>query len=359
MRSGRASSAALCVSGLTSSRRSPRPRLGFAKRSPADSRRRAEPCGCRRSSARGGSRDRPRAPRRRRAGGRLDPELHGLRGGDGGVVRRPVRGARARRAVAAGRGGARERARDPRRHRRRPDADVQRAHGHVVLGPRALARRDPRLPAGGVRARGADLRARDLEHEGRARRLPRGGAGARRRGAEGRRHDRGGRRRDREDPAGRGAGRGVPRLRGRLAPPRRARRRRRHVHPRRADRAEARARALRHALAPALHVRPVHPHRLLLRAARGELDRAHARRARARARVAAGVGGGDELRRRPRRRERRRDPGRLRLARLADAAPDRPLPRPARAAGRRDGGGAAEGARRSRARSTASRRRST
>ena len=58
--------------------------------------------------------------------------------------------------------------------------------------------------------------------------------------------------------------------------------------------------------------------------------------------MAAGVGGGDELRRRPRRRERRCDPGRLRLAGLADAPPDRPLPRPARAARRRDGGGEAE-----------------
>ena len=53
------------------------------------------------------------------------------------------------------------------------------------------------------------------------------------------------------------------------------------------------------------------------------------------------LGGGDELRRRSRRRERRRDPGRLRLARVADAARDRPVPRPARAAGRADGGGAA------------------
>ena len=71
------------------------------------------------------------------------------------------------------------------------------------------------------------------------------------------------------------------------------------------------------------------------------------------------LGGGDELRRRARRGERRRDPGRLRLARLADAAPDRPLPRPARAAGRRDGGGAAEGARVRARRSTGSRPRST
>ncbi len=100
------------------------------------------------------------------------------------LVRGAVRGARARRPVAAGRGRARERARDPRRHRRRADADVQRAHGHVVLRPRAVAGRDPRLPAGGLRARRADLRARDLEHEGRARRLPRGGAGARRYAAD-------------------------------------------------------------------------------------------------------------------------------------------------------------------------------
>ena len=203
----------------------------------------------------------------------------------------------------------------------------------------------PGLPARGLRARRADLRARDLEHEGRARRLSGGRAGARRRGAEGRRDARGGRGRDREDAAGRRAGGGVPRLCGRLPASRRARRRGRHVHPRRADGAEARARAFRHALAAALDVRPVHPHGLLVRAARGELDRAHARRARARARVAARVGGGDVVRRRPWRRERRCDPGRLRLARLADAAPHRPLPRPARAARRRDGGGPAEGAR--------------
>ena len=138
-----------------------------------------------------------------------------------------------------------------------------------------------------------------------------------------------------------------------------ARRRRGHVHPRRADRAEARARALRDTVAPALDVRPVHPHRLLVRTARGELDRAHARCARPRARVAADVGGRDELRRRSRRRERGCDPGRLRLARLADAAPDRPLPRPPRPSRRRDGRGAPHGARVRAARWRASRRRST
>ena len=52
--------------------------------------------------------------------------------------------------------------------------------------------------------------------------------------------------------------------------------------------------ALRRALAAALDARAVHPHGVLVRAARGELDRAHARRARPRARVAAGVGGGDD-----------------------------------------------------------------
>ena len=111
-----------------------------------------------------------------------------------------------------------------------------------------------------------------------------------------------------------------------------ARRRRRYLHPRRADGEQARARALRHALAPPLRARAVRPHRVQRRADRGELDRAHARVLDARARVAARVGGGDVLRRRARRRQRRRDPGRLRLARLADAARDRPVRRPARAA---------------------------
>ena len=73
-------------------------------------------------------------------------------------------------------------------------------------------------------------------------------------GAEGRRDDRGGRGRDREDAAGRRAGRRVPRLRGRVAPPRQARRRRGHVPARRADRAQGRARPLRRPLAAALDV---------------------------------------------------------------------------------------------------------
>ena len=57
-----------------------------------------------------------------------------------------------------------------------------------------------------------------------------------------------------------------------------------------------------------------------------------------------------------RRRDDRRGRGRLPVARLADAAPHRPLPRPPRAAGAGDGRGAAQGAR-VRARRSASRRR--
>ena len=74
-----------------------------------------------------------------------------------------------------------------------------------------------------------------------------------RRAAPRRRDDRGGLRRDREDAVRRRAGRRVPRVRGRLPLPRRPRRRRRHVHPRRADRGQDRARPLRVALAACLH----------------------------------------------------------------------------------------------------------
>ena len=58
-------------------------------------------------------------------------------------------------AVAAGRGQPRERARHLGGRGRRPVADVQRAHGHVVLRPRAVAARRAGLPAAGVRARTA------------------------------------------------------------------------------------------------------------------------------------------------------------------------------------------------------------
>ena len=174
----------------------------------------------------------------------------------------------AERAVAAGRGRPRQRARDPRGHGRRAEPDVQRAHGHLVLGPRALARRRARVPALGVRRGRQPLRPRHLEHEGRARLLRRGAAraGRRRRDAARRLHDRRRLRRDREDPVRRRPGRAVPRLCRRLALPRQPRRRRRHVHPRRADRGQGRARPLRLALAAHRHAGQLHPHRVLARA---------------------------------------------------------------------------------------------
>ena len=113
----------------------------------------------------------------------------------------------------------------------------------------------PRLPARRLRPGRAALRARHLEHEGRARLLRRGAARARRRGAAWRRHDRRGLRRDREDAVRRRAGRRVPRLRGGLPLPRHARRRRRHVRARRADRGQGRARPLRLAVAAHLGAR--------------------------------------------------------------------------------------------------------
>ena len=86
----------------------------------------------------------------------------------------------------------------------------------------------------------------------------------------------------------------------------------------------------------------LHPHGVQRGPARPELDPAHARGARRGARVDPDLGGrpGERLPRREGDRQRRRDPGRLRLARLADAAPHRPLPRRARAADEADGGGA-------------------
>ena len=158
----------------------------------------------------------------------------------------------------------------------------------------------------------------------------------------GRRAGRRRRRRDREDAVGRRTGRRVPRLRGRLALPRHARRRRGHVHPRRADGGQGRARALRLALGAALDAAATSSTPPSARAARPELDRADARacstpvlewcrRWEETSEAYRGVRGD---------RQRRRDSGRLRLARLADAAPDRSLPRRARAADDADGGGA-------------------
>ena len=197
--------------------------------------------------------------------------------------------------------------------------------------------------------RRAALRARHLEHEGRARLLRRGRARAagRRRAAARRRADRRRLRRDREDAVRRGAGRAVPRLRRRLALPRLARRRRRHVPARRADRGQGRARPLRRALAAHPRARQLHPHRVQRGQARPELDPAHARGDGRGARVDPDLGG-RSLERLPRRegdRQHRRRRGRLRLARLAHAAPHRSVPRRARAADEGDGRRAARGAR--------------
>ena len=90
----------------------------------------------------GGSRDRPRrlvALALRRSRSRASPAPR---------RRWPAAGATSARSsgsrpVAAGRGRARERARDPAGHGRRADADVQRPSGHLVLGPRAVARGIP------------------------------------------------------------------------------------------------------------------------------------------------------------------------------------------------------------------------
>ena len=86
----------------------------------------------------------------------------------------------------------------------------------------------------------------------------------------------------------------------------------------------------------------VHPHRVQRGEARPELDPAHARRARRGARVDPDVGGrsGERVPRGERDRQRRCDRGRLRLARLADAAPHRSLPRRSRPADEGDGDGA-------------------
>ena len=296
-------------------------------------------------------------------------ELHRERAGDGRADGRDVHRHGPAGAVAAGRGRPRERARHLARHRRRLEPDVQRAHGHLVLGPRAVARRGARLPAERVRARRAALRARHLEHEGRARLLRRGGprAPGRRGAARRRRARRRGLRRDREGAVGRRAGRRVPRVRRGIALPRLARRRRRHVPARRADRVEARPRPFRLAVAADLDPGQLHPHRLQRGQARPELDPAHARGARRRARVDPDLGErpGERLPRSAGDRQRRGDPGRLRLARLADAASHRPLPRRPRASDEVDGDRALAGARhgardrRSASRTTASRPRST
>ncbi len=115
--------------------------------------------------------------------------------------------------------------------------------------------------------------------------------------------------------------------------------------PRRADRGEGRARALRRPVAPDPRARQLHPHRVQRGARRRELDRPRARGARSGARVDPDLGGRprERVRRREGDRQRRRGGGRVRLARLAHAAPHRPVPRRARAADEADGRGARRG----------------
>ena len=137
------------------------------------------------------------------------------------VVRGRLRGAGLAGAVAAGRGRAGERARHLRRSRRRAELMF---NGHMDTSysgrePWLAAR--PGLPAGGLRRGRAALRARDLEHEGRARLLRRGGAallddGVRLRGDVLVAAVRG---EIEKTQQGRGPGRRVPGLRGRLAAP--------------------------------------------------------------------------------------------------------------------------------------------
>ena len=291
--------------------------------------------------------------RARRLGDRggLDPELHRLRAGDGRARAR-------RRSTELGlqvqwqqvEDGPRERARHVARRGRRADADVQRAHRHLVLraasrgspGSRASSRRGS-SGTGGIYGLGiSNMKGALACYVEAVRALQRRGRAAARR-----RDRRGRRRRDREDAVGRRAGRRVPRLRGRLALPRRARRRRGHVHPRRADREQARARRTSarsgcgsRRSGPFIHTAffAAGSRRTRSCGCASVLD--------ARARVAA---------RRGRRRCRYGDvrgvanvgaiQGGFGWRVVADAARDRPLPRPARAADVADG--RARGARRS------------
>ena len=169
-------------------------------------------------SSRDGRSDRPRPPRRDGEPDGRHLELHRRRAGDGRADGRALRGRRPRAASGSrSRTGVRTRS-GPRRER--AAAKSLMFNGHTDT---SYSGREPWLqgragvPARGVRPRRAPLRARDLEHEGRARVLRRGGPGAARRGrpAARRRARRGRLRRDREDPVRRRAGRGVPGLRGR------------------------------------------------------------------------------------------------------------------------------------------------
>ena len=240
-------------------------------------------------------------------------------------------------AVAAGRGRARERPRYLAGRGRRADADAQRPSRHVVLGPGAVARWDSGLPAAGIRAGRTHLRPRDLEHEGRARLLRGGRAVA--------------------------AGCGRPAARATSSSrPLRARSRRRSRAtlraPSTAATPPARAISSGTAVPRTCAFSASRPRTSSCSRTSGRSGCASPRTGRSSTRRSApvgwrrtrscacaacstpcssgcrrweeemsydGVGG---------RRERRRDPGRVRLARLADAARDRSLRRPARAARR-------------------------
>ena len=102
----------------------------------------------------------------------------GQRAGDGRAHARALRRDGPALPVAAGRGRPRERARDLGGRGRRQEPHVQRPHGHVVL--RAASRGSRGVPGFQPEAfvrDGTPLRARHLEHEGRARLLRRGASG--------------------------------------------------------------------------------------------------------------------------------------------------------------------------------------
>ena len=270
--------------------------------------------------------------------------------------------------VAAGRGGPRERPRHVAGLGRRADADVQRPHGHLVLGPRAVAGRDPRLPAARGSSQDGRIYGNGISNMKGAlacyieavRALQ--DAGVRLNGdvlvaavcGEIEKTQWG----DAQGAEYRGYAAGSRYLVG---------------HGGAADccilgePTEGKV-VLGHfgSLWLRVSTRGNFIHTAFSEGKR-ELERArpHARRARRGARVDPDLGGRpDELTTARGDRQRQRARRRLRLARLADAAPGRPVPRPPRASDEADGGRAAQGARlvrglRSASRTTGWRRRST
>jgi hypothetical protein len=110
---------------------------------------------------------------------------------------------------------------------------------------------------------------------------------------------------------------------------------------------EGRPRPLRLAVAAHSHTWQLHPHCLQRGQARRELDPAHPRSDRRGSRMDSHLGERpcERLPRRKGNRQRGRGARRLRLARVADAAPHRPVSRRARPTDEADGGRAARGAR--------------